>query len=107
MYEKTIGRPERDPFDALVDVLTAVNRYDLLLAIVPVVFAVALVGAGVFGVSLEAAMVVAAIVGVVVIVDACYLNPPTGQGSTERSYRPSTVRRTERVSDTGDDDRRQ
>ncbi|MEY7849334.1 hypothetical protein AB7C87_09055 [Natrarchaeobius sp. A-rgal3] len=82
MYEKSIGRPKRDPFDVLIDALTAANRYDFLLAIVPIAFAVALVGASVLGVSLEATMVVAAVVGMVVIVDACYLNPPTERGPT-------------------------
>lgn len=82
MYEKGIGRPERDPFDALVDVLTAASRYDLLLGIVPVAFAVALVVATVASVSLVEALFVAAIIGVLVIVDACYRNPPIDQGST-------------------------
>ncbi|SFC18466.1 hypothetical protein SAMN05444422_105171 [Halobiforma haloterrestris] len=82
MHEKRIGRPQRDPFDALVDVLAAADRYDLLLGIVPVAFAVALVVAGVASLSMAQALLVAATVGVLVIVDACYLNPPTDQGST-------------------------
>ncbi|RQG93168.1 hypothetical protein EA462_02900 [Natrarchaeobius halalkaliphilus] len=81
MYEKRIGRPERDPFDALVDVLAAVDRYDLLLGIVPIAFAVALVAASLLGVSVTQAMIVPAIVGVFTIVDACYRNPPIDQGS--------------------------
>lgn len=81
MYEKYIARPGRDPFDALVDVLTAVDRYDLLLAIVPVAFAVALVVAIVANVSVTQAVLVAAAIGVFVIVDACYLHPPIDQGS--------------------------
>ncbi|MXV62891.1 hypothetical protein GS429_12600 [Natronorubrum sp. JWXQ-INN-674] len=81
MHEKTIGRPERDPFETLVDVLAAANRYDFLLGIVPVAFAVALVAAHVLGVSMAQAMLVAAIIGVFVVVDACYRNPPTDQGS--------------------------
>ncbi|APW97184.1 hypothetical protein CHINAEXTREME_05100 [Halobiforma lacisalsi AJ5] len=82
MYEKPIGRPQRDPFDALVDVLAAADRYDLLLGIVPVAFAVALVVAGVASLSMAQALLVAATIGVLVIVDACYRNPPTDQGST-------------------------
>ena len=81
MYEKNIGRPRRNPFETLVDVLAAANRYDFLLAIVPVAFAVALVVANVASVSILESTVVAAIVGALVIVDACYLNPPTDQGS--------------------------
>lgn len=82
MYGKQIGRPERDPFETLVGVLAAANRYDFLLAIVPVAFAVALVVPTVASVSVVETMLVAAIVGVLVIVDACYRNPPTDQEST-------------------------
>ena len=82
MQETTIGRPERDPFDALVDVLAEVNRYDLQLGLVPVVFAVALVTANVLSVSVVQAMFVAAAIGALVVIDACYLNPPIDQGST-------------------------
>ncbi|WP_049924336.1 hypothetical protein [Halopiger djelfimassiliensis] len=81
MYEKPIGRPERDPFETLVGVLAAVTRYDLLLGIVPLVFTGALVAAHVLSVSMVQAMFVAATIGAFVIVDACYLNPPTDQGS--------------------------
>ncbi|QFU81993.1 hypothetical protein [Natronorubrum aibiense] len=81
MYEKRIRRPQRGPVDAIVDVLTAATRYDLLLAIVPVAFAVALVTAIALGVSIGQTLLIAAIVGVFVIADACYLNPPIDQGS--------------------------
>ena len=82
MYENSIDRPGRNPFDALVDVLAEASRYDLLLGIVPVAFAVALVVASVLDLSIAQAMVFAAAVGVLVIIDACYLNPPVDQGST-------------------------
>ncbi|EMA46477.1 hypothetical protein [Halobiforma nitratireducens] len=82
MHEKTIGRPEREPFEALVDVLATADRYDFLLWIVPAAFAVALVVATVASVSVSQALIVAAAIGVLVIVDACYLNPPIDQGST-------------------------
>ena len=86
MYENTIGRPERDPFDALVDVLAAANRYEFVLGIIPLAFAVALVAATMLELSVVQAIGVAAVVGVLAIVDACYLNPPIGhdrdQGST-------------------------
>lgn len=81
MYERTIGRPERDPLETLVDVLAEASRYDLLLWSVPVVFAVALVAAHVLSVSVVQAMFVAATIGIFVVVDACYLNPPIDQGS--------------------------
>ncbi|MDQ2050846.1 hypothetical protein RBH26_10160 [Natronolimnohabitans sp. A-GB9] len=82
MQETTIGRPERDPFESLVGVLAKASRYDLLLGIIPVVFAVALVVAHVLSVSVVQAMFVAAAIGVLVVIDACYLNPPIDQGST-------------------------
>ncbi len=82
MYEKSIDRPERDPFEALVGVLAAADRYDLILAVIPVAFAVALVGVYVLGTSVIQAIVFAGIIGVLAIVDACYVNPPTDQGPT-------------------------
>lgn len=63
MYGKRIGRSERDPFETLVGVLAAATRYDFLLAIVPVAFAVALVVPTVASVSVVETMPVAAIVG--------------------------------------------
>ena len=83
MYESTTGRPERDPFDALVDVLAAANRYDLALGLIPIAFAVALVAAGALGIPVSYALGVAAVVGGGVVADACYLNPPVDRGSTE------------------------
>ena len=82
MYEKTIDRPKRDPFETLIGVLAAADRYDILLLVVPVAFAVALVAASVSSVSLVQAMLVAAVVGAAVVVDACYWNPPVDQGSS-------------------------
>ena len=82
MQETTIGRPERDPFETLVDVLAAASRYDLLLGIVPIVFTVALVTAHVLSMSVVRTLFVAAAIGVLVVIDACYLNPPIDQGST-------------------------
>ncbi|WP_049929130.1 hypothetical protein [Halopiger goleimassiliensis] len=81
MYEKPIGRPERDPLETLVGVLTAADRYDLVLAVIPVAFAVALVATHAFGVAMRHAVTVASVVGVLAIADACYLHPPTDQGS--------------------------
>ncbi|QCS44128.1 hypothetical protein [Natrinema versiforme] len=81
MYENRIGHPGRDPLEALVDVLTAASRYDLLLGIVPLAFAVALVAATVLGVSEVQALSVAAGVGVAAVIDACYLHPPVDRGS--------------------------
>ncbi|WP_306054993.1 hypothetical protein [Natronococcus wangiae] len=84
MYESTSGRPGRNEVDALVDVLAAANRYDLALGVIPVAFAGALVAAHALGVSVLHALSVAAVIGLAVIVDSCYLNPPVDQGSRER-----------------------
>ncbi|MFU8869301.1 hypothetical protein [Natronococcus sp.] len=83
MHENTTGRPGQDPFEALVDVLAAANRYDLALGLIPIAFTVALVAAGALGIPATYALAVAAVVGGAVIADACYLNPPVDRGSTE------------------------
>ncbi|ADD05408.1 uncharacterized protein Nmag_1834 [Natrialba magadii ATCC 43099] len=88
MYEKPIGSPQQDPFDALVDVLAAADRYDVTLAVIPVAFAVALIVATVTSLPTPPLLAVAALFGSLAVVDACYLNPPVpidsggDQGST-------------------------
>jgi hypothetical protein len=84
MHENTTRRSERDPFDALIDVLAAANRYDFALGLVPIAFVVTLVAAHALGVPTLHAIAAAAVVGVGVIVDACYLNPPIDRESTEQ-----------------------
>ena len=83
MYETPQDVPKRDPFETLVDVLTAATRYDLALGIVPSAFAVALVAASVLGIPVQYALLPAAIVGAMVVGDVYYLNPPVDpdQGS--------------------------
>ncbi|OIB55437.1 hypothetical protein [Natrialba sp. SSL1] len=83
MHEKRIGSPQRDPFDALVDVLAAADRYDFALAVIPVAFAVALIVATVTSVSTPQMLAVAALVGALVIADACYFNPPVRDGGRD------------------------
>ena len=87
MYEKTIGRPgtDRDPLETLVDVLTAATRYDLVLGVVPVAFAIALVVAYVAGVTVPLALTGAAVVGIAAIVDALFVHPPVDQDRLDRS----------------------
>jgi uncharacterized membrane protein len=82
MYERTTQRAGRGPFDVLVDVLTAANRYDLALGAIPVAFVVALVAAHALGVPTSYALALAAVVGGGVVADACYLNPPVDRKST-------------------------
>lgn len=53
------------------------SRYDLLLAVIPLLFAAAPVVSTVTGVSLEVALAGSGLLGCVSLVDAIYRNPPT------------------------------
>ncbi|OVE84954.1 hypothetical protein [Natronolimnobius baerhuensis] len=68
------------PLETVSSVLAAANWYDFLLAIVPVAFAVALIAAAVTSVPQIQMLAGAALVGVLVIIEACYRNPPLEQG---------------------------
>lgn len=59
-------------------VRSAISRYDLLLAAIPLAFAVAVAVAEAIGVPLEGAMVGASVVGLLVLVDGLFLRPPNG-----------------------------
>ncbi|NGM70097.1 hypothetical protein G6M89_13955 [Natronolimnobius sp. AArcel1] len=67
------------PLETVSRVLAAASWYDFLLGIVPVAFAGALVTANLTSVSQIQMLAVAAAVGVLVIIDACYRNPPVEQ----------------------------
>ncbi|APX97875.1 hypothetical protein [Natronorubrum daqingense] len=77
MQETTIDGSVPDPLETVVATLAAASRYDVLLGIIPVAYASAILVAGLSSVPLVVTMLVASLVGVVVIADACYLNPPT------------------------------
>lgn len=66
-----------DPVSTLIGVLTSVSRYDLVIGVIPLVFAVALAATGALDVATHRALAAAAVVGVLALVDALYLNPPT------------------------------
>jgi hypothetical protein len=53
------------------------TRHDLVLAVIPAVFAFTLVTAVVLGFSLQTAITGASLVGAVAVVDALFLHPPT------------------------------
>ncbi|WP_255169240.1 hypothetical protein [Natrononativus amylolyticus] len=78
MTETVLGYPDRDPdpLTTLVEVLTAATRYDFALAVIPLAFVVAVVAATALNLTVIQALVPAAVIGIIVIVDACYLNPP-------------------------------
>lgn len=71
-----VRRP-RKPFA----VPTSTTRYDLALGLIPLAFVLAMTLGTVLGLSVQATLVSAALVGVVVLVDALYLNPPVERGS--------------------------
>lgn len=56
----------------------AVSRYDLVLAVIPMAFLLTAVTSGVLGVSLPTALAGGSLLGVAVLADALFLNPPTG-----------------------------
>ncbi|WP_276249993.1 hypothetical protein [Haloarcula rara] len=61
---------------------TAVSRYDLVLAVIPLAFLLAAAASGVLGVSLSTALAVGSLLGIAVLADALFLHPPTGGGPT-------------------------
>lgn len=72
----------RDVNDILVRygirrVLSSIDRYDLLLAVIPLAFALAVAVAEAAGIPLEAAMLGASVVGFLTLVDALFLRPPS------------------------------
>ena len=54
----------------------SLSRYDLLLASIPLAFALALFAAGVLGVSTRLAVIGGSLVSLSVLVDALFVNPP-------------------------------
>ncbi len=55
----------------------AVTRYDLVLALIPAAFLLALAAASVVGVALPTAFAAGSIVAVAAVTDALFLHPPT------------------------------
>lgn len=56
--------------------LSSLSRYDVILAFIPVVFALAILVAGALSVSLRTALAGASLIGAVGIVDVLFLHPP-------------------------------
>lgn len=53
------------------------TRHDLVLAVIPAVFVITLVTAVVLGLSMQAAIAGASLVGTVAVIDALFIHPPT------------------------------
>lgn len=56
------------------------SRYDVVLAAIPLAFLAAALAATVGPVSLQAAIRGATVLGVLVVADALFVNPPRGSG---------------------------
>ena len=62
--------------ETLAEALTAVTRYDLALWAIPTAFLLAFLMGSMLGISTHAALVGAALLGLLVLVDVIALNPP-------------------------------
>lgn len=71
--DNTGNRPRRQFWQ---QTLERFSRYDLLLAVIPLLFAAAPVVSAVTGVPLEVALAGSGLLGCVSLVDAIYRNPP-------------------------------
>lgn len=60
--------------------VSGVTRYDLVLAVIPSAFVVALLAGHVLSLSVEASAVFASIVGGLALLDGLFLNPPESGG---------------------------
>lgn len=56
---------------------TTVSRYDLVLAIIPAAFVVALLASVFLSLPLRTVLPASSLVGVLALADSLYLNPPT------------------------------
>lgn len=57
------------------------TRYDLLLSIIPATFLLATVVATLFSTSIQRSFLAASVVGVLVLFDGLFRNPPTGDST--------------------------
>ncbi|WP_290817481.1 hypothetical protein [Halovivax sp.] len=59
-------------------VFASIGRYDLLLAVIPLAFAVGVAAAEALGIPLRTALVGASLVGLLALVDGLFIRPPSG-----------------------------
>ena len=64
----------------VLDRVSSLSRYDLVLAAIPLVFAVGLTVHTLGALSLQLAVSVGAVTSTLLLVDAIYLNPPVDSG---------------------------
>lgn len=60
----------------------SVSRYDLVLAVIPTAFVVAILLAHLLGIPAQSALVGASIIGAIALVDGLFRHPPRPDGGT-------------------------
>lgn len=70
----------------VLEELVGLSRYDVVLAGIPLAFALALLTYVVAPVSFQLAITVGATTSMLLLLDAVYLNPPVGSGSDRSRY---------------------
>lgn len=74
VIERQVGG--REPATDVVPSRWPLSRYDLVLALIPLAFGIAILAGTLIGVSLPTAMAAASTLGMALIVDTVYRNPP-------------------------------
>lgn len=75
----------RPPFGRIVGrALRSASRYDLVLAMIPSAFVIAVLLGNLISLSMQSQLLVAALVGLIALVDALFINPPR-PGADDRS----------------------
>jgi hypothetical protein len=77
------GHSREPPFRSFRDGLPDLSRYDLLLAAIPLVFAVVLAVHAALGVPFRAAVTAGALFSALAVFDALFFNPPTAPDRPE------------------------
>lgn len=77
------GRTRRNASRTLVRDWLPSDRYDAILAVIPLLYAVALAAHVILELPIQVALAPASLVGMVLLVDAVYLHPPTADGRVE------------------------
>jgi len=57
----------------------AVSRHDLVLAVIPSVFVMAILVGHLLSLSVQTSIWVASLLGALVVIDALFVNPPSGR----------------------------
>ena len=80
---RSSGHSRETPFRSVRDGLPDPSRYDLLLAVIPLVFATMFAVQAAFGVPFRAAVTAGALLSAIAVVDALFVNPPTAPDRSE------------------------